>query len=213
MVLSLMKHCLKSLLMLMLSAAIIEAVKPFCELSKSRVLAYYYIDFNDTSGANVGNLLRSLIKQICASMGEIPRAVQNLCSQHRASGQHPSTQSLVSILQDLEATQDLQIFVVIDAIDEFPEQRRAGLLDIIQSLAGRDFQNTHILVASRAEIDIKYTIGEIATEMICIQRDQVDADIRLYVKRCLSEDPRLNRLPDSVKHMVGHELGDGAQGM
>ena len=107
----------------------------------------------------------------------------------------------------------IQIFVVIDALDEYPEPHRPELLHAIRLLAGEDFQHTHILVSSRAENDIKYSIGSLATESISINKEQVDADIELHIKACLVEDPRLSRLPESIKHMVALKLGNGAQGM
>lgn len=199
--------------MFVLSASVIEAMKEFCKLSRSRVLTYHYIDYNDTPNANVANMLRSLIKQVCVGTDELPKVVQTLCAQHRASGHQPSTPTLISTLQALEATLDLQIYIVIDALDEYPEDQRPELMNTIQSLVGRDFCNTHVLVTSRAENDIKYTIGQLASEVICIEKDEVDPDIGLYVRACLLEDPRLNKLPDRIKQIVELKLGKGAQGM
>ncbi len=197
----------------MASAAIIEDIKGFCKLFRSRVMAYYYIDFNESPNANVANILRSLIKQICVGTDEIPKAVQALCSQHRASGQQPSIPTLISIFRALEASLAIHIFIIIDALDEYPEPQRPELLRSIQSLAGKDFENTHVLATSRAENDIKFTLGESATEVICIKNDLVDADIKLHIQRCLSEDPRLSRLPGHIKNMIELKLGKGAQGM
>jgi hypothetical protein len=196
----------------MLSAAIVEEMKDFCKLSESRVMAYYYFDFNDSLNANVRNILRSLIIQICVGTDRIPKAVQTLCSQHRASGQQPSIPALLSILRALEASLSIHIFIIIDALDECPEHQRPELLSTIQSLVGKDFENTHILATSRAEHDIKLTLGESATDVICIENDLVDADIKLHVRRCLSEDPRLSRLPGHIKNMIELKLGEDAQG-
>jgi len=197
----------------MSSAAIIEDIKGFCKLSGPRVMAYYYIDFNESPNANVANILRSLIKQICVGTDGIPKAVQALCSQHRASGQQPSIPTLISIFRSLEASLAIHIFIIIDALDEYPEPQRPELLRTIQLLVGKDFENTHVLATSRAEHDIKFTLGESATEVICIENDLVDADIKLHIRTCLSEDPRLSRLPNHIKNMIELKLGEGAQGM
>ena len=188
-------------------------MKEYCKLSKSRVLAYHYIDFNDTSNAKVDNILRSLIRQICVSMDTLPVNVQALCSQHRASGHQPSITSLVSILRALETELALQIFIVIDALDEYPERERLELLQTIQSLIGKDFQYIRIFVTSRAEHDIKATIGDLATEAICVESSQVDADIKLHIRACLLEDPRLSKLPERISNLVEAKLGEGSQGM
>lgn len=197
----------------MFSAAIIEDIKGFCKLSGSRVMAYYYIDFNDSPNANVSNILRSLIRQICVGTDRIPKAVQTLCSQHRASGQQPSIPTLILVLQALEASLAIHMFFIIDALDEYPEHQRPELLHTIQSLIGKNFENTRVFATSRAEHDINFTLGKAATEVICIKNDLVDADIKLHVRRCLSEDPRLSRLPGHIKDMIELKLGNGAQGM
>lgn len=197
----------------MFSAAIIEDIQAFCKLSRSRVMAYYYIDFNESLNANVANILRSSIKQICVCTDSIPKAVQTLCSQHRASGQQPSIPTLISILRFLEASLAIHVFIIIDALDEYPEPQRPELLRTIQSLVGKDFGNTHVLATSRAEHDIKLTLGESATEIICVDNDLVDDDTKLHVRRCLSEDPRLSRLPNHIRNMIELKLGEGAQGM
>ena len=176
-------------------------------------MAYYYIDYNDTPNANVGNILRSLVKQICVGADRIPKVVQTLCSQHRASGQQPSIATLISILRALEVTLAIDTFIIIDALDEYPELQRSELLQTIQLLVGEGFEHIHILTTSRAEHDIKLTIGKSATEVICIENDQVDADINKHVRTCLSDDPRLSKLPDRIKYMVELKLSEGAKGM
>ena len=199
--------------MSMPSASVIEAIKDHCRLSESRVLAYHYIDYNDTTDANVGNILRALIKQICVDADAIPKIVQTLCSQHRASGQQPSVSTLISILRALESTLGLHMYMIIDALDEYPEHQRIELLITIKALIGEDFCNTHVFVTSRAESDIRNTVGQAATEMICIEKAEVDADIRLYVRACLLDDARLHKLPDRIKNIVETKIGTGAHGM
>ena len=196
-----------------LSASIIEDLRDYCRLHKSMVVAYYYIDFSDTANANVGGILRSLMKQICISTDRLPKVVESLCSQHRASGQQPSTLSLISVLHALEEELAIQTFVVIDALDEYLEHERAELLHAIVSLLGEGFTMIRILVTSRAEHDINFSLSPAATEIIAIENEKIDADIKIYIRQRLSEDARLCRLPSHVKEEVELKLGKGAQGM
>ena len=196
-----------------LSASIVEDLRDYCKLYESSIVAYYYINFSDTVNANVGAILRSLMKQICVSTDRLPKVVESLCSQHRASGQQPSTLSLVSVLHALVEELSIQVFIVIDALDEYLEHERAELLQAILSLLGEGHRMIRVLVTSRAEHDIKFSLSTAATEIVAIQNEQVDADIKIYVRQRLSEDARLCRLPTHVKHEVELKLGKGAQGM
>lgn len=196
-----------------LSASIIEDLREYCKLHKSKVVAYYYVDFSDTANANVGGILRSLMKQICTSTDRLPKVVESLCSQHRASGQQPSTPSLISVLHALEEELAIQAFIVIDALDEFVEHDRAELLHAILSILGEGCRMIRILVTSREEHDIKLSLSPAATEIVAIENENVDADIKIYVRQRLSEDARLCRLPGHVKDEVELKLGKGAQGM
>ena len=197
----------------LLSASIIEDLRDYCKLHKSSVVAYYYIDFSDTANANVGGILRSLMKQICIGTDRLPKVVESLCSQHRASGQQPSTPSLISVLHALEEELGIQLFIVIDALDEYLEQERAELLHAIISLLGEGSTTMRILVTSRAEHDIEFSLSPAATEILAVENEKVDADIKIYVRQRLLEDARLCRLPIHVKEDVELKLGEGAQGM
>ena len=196
-----------------LSAIAIDAMLEFCQKSSTKVLAYYYIDFNDSSSMSVSKILRSIIKQICTGMPDIPKSVQSLCSQHRASGQEPSTSTLISILQALEQNLILQIYIINDALDEFSEQGKPELLQTIELLASQQFQRTHILVTSRTEDDIEKIIRKSATEDILVKKTLVDSDIGLFIQSSLSEDHRLSKLPQTIKDLIGEKLATGAQGM
>ena len=177
------------------------------------MLAYYYIDFNDASSMSVGTLLRSLIKQICATMEDIPKEVQSFCSQHRASGQAPSTAALISLLRTLERDLHLEMYIIIDALDEFSEDRKSELLQTIASLASRQFLKSHVLVASRSEDYIEESISQFLTEDIKIDNALVDIDISLFIQSSLSEDARLKKLPAHIKELAQEKLAEGAQGM
>jgi hypothetical protein len=201
------------------SSTIIEAVKDFCPAGTTRKLAYFYFDFNDTDKQDVVILLRSLIKQLCTSELELPQIVQTLYTHYRASGQQPSIKELSSIFFSVIDELKKEIYIIMDALDEYPENpgdpksKRKDLLDQIKRMVEHGSENLHILAMSRNEHDIHDTLERPAAGGISIQSSKVDADIKLHVRTCLAEDAVLKRLPGKVKGDIEVKLGERAHGM
>jgi hypothetical protein len=202
------------------SSTIIEAVKDFCRAGTNYKLAYFYFDFNDTDKQDVSILLCSLIQQLCASEPELPQAVQALYTQNNPSGQRPSIKELSSTLLSVIDGFKKEIYIIMDALDEYPENpadpkksKRKELLDQIKRMVEHASENLHFLATSRNEYDIRSTLEKPAAGGICIQSSKVDADIKTHVRTCLAEDATLKRLPSKVKEDIEVRLGEGARGM
>lgn len=201
------------------SSTIIEAVKDFCLAGTTRKWAYFYFDFNDTDKQDVAILLRSLIKQLCASELELPRVVQTLHTQYKTFGQQPSIEELRSAFYSVIGGLNKEIYIIMDALDEYPENpeppksKRRELLDQIKRMVEHGCESLHILATSRNEHDIHDTLERPAAGGISIQSSKVDADIKLHVRTCLAEDAVLKRLPKKVKGDIEVKLGEGAHGM
>ena len=183
-----------------ISSTIIEAIKD-CLTNTTHKLAYFYLDFSDSEKHDVAILIRSLIKQLCATELEFPEVVQTLYSEYKTLGHDPSikilTSTLLSIVDDLEK----ETYIVIDALDECPEDswksKRQVLLDQIKRMAEHRSENLHLLVTSRKKYDIETTLREYAIE-ICIQNSKVDADIMLHVRTCLTTDNTFKIFPRTL---------------
>ncbi|KAF4626579.1 hypothetical protein G7Y89_g11575 [Cudoniella acicularis] len=197
-------------------STIIEAVKEVCSASTTHKLAYFYFDFQDTIKQDVVVLLRSLIRQLCAGEVELPEEIHSMYAKYKASGLAPTVTELTSILFSVINQVDKEIYIIMDALDEYPEKSensgRQELLDQIERIIKHEARNLHILATSRNEIDIRATLGNLASGGISIQNSKVDADIGLYVRACLGKDP-FKKLPASVKGSIETKLGEGAKGM
>lgn len=185
----------------------------YCSQVDSCTLAYFYFDFNDALNLNVHTLLRSLIKQICAGEDTVPQMVQTLVSRHRASGQQPSITVLIAVLHALVDYLQKQTFIILDALDEYPETKRLELLNTLKRLLDFESPGIHVLATSQERHDIQHKMTKLATEKVCIQSSLVDPDISLYVRTCLAEDPKLDILPAHIKREIQIKLSEGAHGM
>jgi hypothetical protein len=193
-----------------------EAVKDVCFASTTHKLAYFYFDFQDTKKQDVAILLRSLIMQLCASETELPEEVLTLYARYKGTAHAPTNEELTSALFPVICHLGKEIYIIMDALDDFPENpensKRQELLDQIKRMIEHGFENLHILAASRNEPDINANLGNLAGGWISIQSSRGDADIRMYVRSCLAEGP-FKQLPSYIKGSIEAKLGEGAHGM
>ncbi|KAL8835098.1 MAG: hypothetical protein Q9170_003454 [Blastenia crenularia] len=176
-------------------------------------VAYWYFDFDKSSSLDVRNMLRALIKQLCIGGITLPTAVQEMCAKYRASGQQPTTKVLLATLHSAIDSIRKKVFLVLDALDEYPENRRQELLAAVILLADTEHDHVHVLVTSRKEFDIEHALSSVATHQISIQGPKVDSDIRMHVGATLVKDARFSRLPPSIKDMIEGQLVTKAHSM
>ena len=191
----------------------IECLQEVLEADVSSTVAYWYFDFDNSASLNVSNMLRSLIKQLCIGETTLPTAVQEMCAKYRASGHQPTTKVLLTILHSAIDSIRRKTFLVLDALDEYPESRRQELLAAIKLLRDSEHDDIHVLATSRREHDIEHTLNPITTQAVSIQGLVVDDDIRTHVQATLPEDPRLCRLSPSMKETIEVRLVSSAHGM
>jgi hypothetical protein len=111
--------------------------------------------------------------------------------------------------------QFMHVYVVLDALDECTQ--RQELMDMLETVAGWQLNNLHLLMTSRKERDIESSLESYVQEKdtICLQEDVVDSDIRRYVRQRLSDDKTLTKWSKdaTVRQEIEVALMHGARGM
>src|SRR5436305_14032580 len=105
-------------------------------------------------------------------------------------------------------------FIVIDAMDECFRQNDARdhffvALTEIKSRAN----NVRIFISSRAEPDIESALKDLGAIEICMEKVDVDNDIRLHVRSRLAEDKSLKKWNARIKQQIEDKLAMKANGM
>lgn len=190
-----------------LSSTIIDALRS--NSSSSQVLLYFYFTFRDTDKQSLDSMLRSLISQLCHAK---PRTQGSLDGIFKGN-QQPTTKSLKSVLDDM-IRQIGEVWIVIDALDE--SRTEQDLLKWISGVIGSK-PDTKIIVTARDVIDIRSIFRQWARQedMISIQHDDVDGDIRTYIRSRLRGDAELKRWHSrlDVQEEIEKKLMDKANGM
>lgn len=194
----------------MCSSTIIQEVIQRYDSDKTVAVAYFYFDFNDNEKQRHENLVRSLIVQLAIQSGNIPESLDALFLRSQDGTQQPSTDDLVSILENMLGDFK-QIFLIVDALDECKEMEE--LLGLIETIVGWDLENLHLLATSRRLKDIEESLKPMLTDEICIQSALVNADIHIHIRERLQNDAKLKKFPADVKLEIETTLMEGAQGM
>lgn len=163
------------------------------EQANDLTLLYFYFDFSNVDKQLFEKAVRSFINQLYHKKGDCRTELDSLYDSCLKGRQQPSNERLRMLLQNLIQIQKAgEVWIVLDALDEHEEQSRAkGLLPWIKDL--RDCtSNTHILVTSRPEADIKHAVKEWACEkqVITLKSDAVNKDIHEYVEAMVTKMPR-----------------------
>jgi hypothetical protein len=176
--------------------------------------AYFYFDFNDAQKQNPELMLHSLLCQLVQRSVVMPTGVDALFSSCENGKRQPSLHALLEVTK--EAAQEFaHIYVVLDALDEC--MQRSELMDMLETVAGWQLDNLHLLMTSRKERDIERSLEGYVKEddTVCLQRDVVDQDIQRYVQQRLLVDKGLAKWNKdaAVRWEIEAALIGGARGM
>jgi hypothetical protein len=128
--------------------------------TNSALIAYYYFDFKDGSKRDVRGLLASLLCQLGGDSEPCRDVLYELYKGCRDGAERPSEVALVkSLKQILELPGQVPIFVIMDALDECPNNTgtpssREEVLDLVKDLVMSNHSNLFICITSRPEPDI-----------------------------------------------------------
>ncbi|KAI1522072.1 hypothetical protein PtrSN002B_012259 [Pyrenophora tritici-repentis] len=107
------------------------------------------------------------------------------------------------------------VYIILDALDECSQ--RSELMDILETVAGWQLNNLHLLMTSRKERDIESSLESYVGEedAVCLQRDVVDKDIQRYVQQRLRVDKGLAKWNKdaTIRQEIEEALMHGARGM
>jgi hypothetical protein len=209
---------LVTVLMLMTSSAIIQDVMKLRDAGRT-TLAYFYFDFRDEEKQNLRNAVVSLLIQLSAHSKPCCDLIYRLYSSYGKGTQQPSNGVLIDCLKEmLTATAQRPVFIIIDALDECPDDgmptEREEVLKLVKDLVGLQLPNFHICVTSRPEIDIQTMLRPLAVNAISLHdQTRPKSVISNYVGSVVSSDERMKNWRDEDKQLVVEELSERADGL
>lgn len=147
-------------------------------------IACIYCNYKERDAQTLTNLVAGLWAQLVRNNGSLPTEVRDLYSTHVRQNTPPTLNEVQKILQS-EIARYSKIFVVIDALDEYPEGDRSTLLKKLRELR----PTINLLVTSRY-------LDAIANEFVGSPQLEIGAnveDVRAYIVGRISGEKRLSR--------------------
>ena len=162
-----------TVLMLTVSAEIIQHIMALRDNGKV-TLGYFYFDFQDEQKKTVRDTVTSLFIQLSAYSKPCHDIIYRLYSTHGKGTQQPSNEILIDCLKEMLTitTQPQPIFIVMDALDECPDDGmptpREEVLNLVRVLVRLQLPNLHICVTSRPEIGIQILLKPLAVHALSL---------------------------------------------
>ncbi|KAI7763521.1 hypothetical protein LZL87_010576 [Fusarium oxysporum] len=179
-----------------LTSTIIEDIRnsPLPQLCNC-VILYFYITFTDNQKQSLDAIIRSLINQLYRCRPESRHPITSLHSKCGGGSSQATIKQFKSTFRDMLSVGG-EVFILIDALDEYQNRstQRDELLSWIKSFRNEPV-NTHLLVTSRPEHDIKTSIQTWADSdsIISIKTDNVSRDISEYVRAVVTKSTSFRR--------------------
>ncbi|KAJ7444028.1 ankyrin repeat-containing domain protein [Mycena latifolia] len=170
-------------------------------------VACIYLNHKEREVQTPENLLASVWKQLVVERS-LPQAAHDLYKHHFLRDTRPSLTEVFDILQSAMA-QHSKVWIIVDALDEYPEEQRNILLEHLSMLLG---PTTSLMLTSRPHV----TLDDLFSDMLGLEISATDDDIRRYVDKQIQKSPRLCKhvqtrpeLHDEIKS----KLSSNADGM
>ncbi|KAJ5970692.1 uncharacterized protein N7479_000610 [Penicillium vulpinum] len=173
-------------------------------------IGFFYFTFNDEAKRDSSGMLRALLLQLSAQLEGDTKELQELHTSYK-SGTPPEKVLLDCLRQTICKFSVTYIF--LDALDESSrDDKREDVLGAIEKIRQWDLPSLHLLVTSRNEIDIRYSLGTSLYQDIPMRNPETDTDIQNFISYQLSNDPKLQRWK-SRHEEIQEKLTEKAQGV
>ncbi|TGJ82223.1 hypothetical protein E0Z10_g6558 [Xylaria hypoxylon] len=174
-------------------------------------ILYYYFTFSDDSKQSLTNLLKFIIYQLIAHNQEISEAAASLYDSKSQGSNEPSVKELIDTLAAVASLCTGKVYLLVDALDECPRKERKTFYE--KALGPILAAKVNLMIASRGEPDIENALRNISPYEICIQNDDVNADVRAHVNSVISQDPKFQVMQISIQAEILDGIVSGARGM
>ena len=176
-------------------------------------IVYTYLQYDSPETQEPSSLLRAFIKQLCLRRELDPRLL-DFFDEYSRDARGPSFEKLQWHFIKL-AIPFAGIFVVIDALDEAPQDQRKKIFKMISNLVD-ELPCAKIFITSRREPDITKKFSQLQVPTVELEAKDSAEDIEIYVRgkvESLISEGELVLEDLSLQDIIIQELISKAEGM
>jgi hypothetical protein len=174
-------------------------------------LCFAYFSFTDPTFQDLTLLIALLAKQLCQQYRTVPEELMRAKQDAVEPGDILDTELFINIAKLYET-----LFIVIDGLDECPEEKRSPILDFIVEASSNPDTNIKVFVSSRRESDISAQFKYLDTPAIELEAGKITPDIRSFVQYEASRLRRQSKLrvrDDALFAEIVQRLVEKSDGM
>ncbi|KAH8797218.1 hypothetical protein DL96DRAFT_1825358 [Flagelloscypha sp. PMI_526] len=189
-----------------LASHVLETLK---DLPDECLVAYYYFEFTNPSTLSEEAFFRSIFSQLSYADENTSRL---LYENHKNGLLQPQLKSLHKVLHELVVAAICSVYIIVDALDEFPPPGRKYLLESLLELSRLASDGVRVMVTSRDEVDIhEHFSGKVSLDF-SINKELLRHDIATFVNQQLAAK-KWQSWPTHEVEKMRNILIDKADGM
>ncbi|KAJ7339863.1 hypothetical protein DFH08DRAFT_1013374, partial [Mycena albidolilacea] len=166
-----------------LASIAVKHLSDECEQNKTLGVACIYLNHKEANDQTQSKLLAALWRQLVYGM-DVGSTAKKLYQQHQEKGTAPSLEEVLEVLSSSLEEFSSKVFIVVDAIDEYPDDQRCILLKHLAKLMG---SKVNLMVTSRPHVPADPALPNVETLEIRARPE----DIQKYVDVQIDLSPRL----------------------
>ena len=155
----------------------LEYITAECALVENIAICFAYYNYRSPELKDPSKIVAALVKQLCRKIDTIPPWLLKFKHDSLDPSTASTQESLIMLVEELKFR---KVYIVIDALDECPENERHRIIGIISGVI-KALDGAKIFITSRRESDILRAFEESSTPTIQIKADNVAADIESFV--------------------------------
>ena len=165
------------------SSNVLEHITAETGLQKDTAICFAYYDYRDTRLANMARIIATLIKQLCQRKDSVPDNLLHIMHDARSSSLLGTQECFLSLAESFS-----EVFIVLDALDECPEQKRQDILSFITGVVTTPGAcRIRVFATSRREMDITEAFVKNHVPTMQILAENVAADIKTFARNKVEE--------------------------
>jgi hypothetical protein len=171
-------------------------------------IAYIYCGFQQKNEPKALDFLTSLLKQLAEHRPSLPASVKDLHAKHESKRTRPTFDDISKALRST-GTEYSRLFIVIDALDEFPEEGGGQAKFMSEVFALQSACGANIYATSRFSDTIAKSFGPCPRKEI----RATEKDVRLYLDAYMGQLPSFVQENEELQRAIRDKISAAVGGM
>jgi hypothetical protein len=171
-------------------------------------IAYIYCGFQQKNEPKALDFLTSLLKQLAEHRPSLPASIKGLRAKHESKRTRPTFDDISKALRST-GTEYSRLFIVIDALDEFPEEGGGQAKFMSEVFALQSACGANIYVTSRFSDKIAKSFSPSTRKEIRTSEE----DVRLYLDVYMGQLPSFVQENEELQRAIRDKISAAVGGM